>query len=137
MLNFMILLTDISILFLLYWCVVNQYIVVKWNFIVKKFNENIAFGMFITCMLFWLQYVFQMFFDRWLVFYEVNRHNGVCKILHCVYFFRTNYSLFLASPPTSPPNLKKTNQKGGPNHSWKPPQKKKETPSSCYYSQPR
>ncbi|AZQ48848.1 hypothetical protein COA05_24780 [Bacillus thuringiensis] len=63
-LNFMILLTGISILFLLYWCVVNQYIVVKWNFIVKKFNENIAFGMFITCMLFWLQYVFQMFFDR-------------------------------------------------------------------------
>ncbi|PDY94991.1 hypothetical protein CON09_04080 [Bacillus anthracis] len=62
--NFMISLTGISILFLFYWCVVNQYIVVKWNVIFKKFNENIAFGMFITCMLFWLQYVFKMFFDR-------------------------------------------------------------------------
>lgn len=50
-------------------------------------------------------------------FNEVNRHSGVCKMFHCVYFFRTNYSFFLAPPPTSPPNLKKTDQKGGPNHS--------------------
>lgn len=62
--NFMIPLTGISILFLFYWCVVNQYIVVKWNAIFKKFNENIVFGIFITCMLFWLEYLFQMFFDR-------------------------------------------------------------------------
>lgn len=62
--NFMIPLTGISILFLFYWCVVNQYIVVKWNAIFKKVNENIVFGIFITCMLFWLEYLFQMFFDR-------------------------------------------------------------------------
>ncbi|BCD16081.1 hypothetical protein BC30077_0857 [Bacillus cereus] len=57
----MIPLTGISILFLFYWCVVNQYIVIKWNDIFKKFNENIVFGIFITCMLFWLEYLFQMF----------------------------------------------------------------------------
>ncbi|MFC9415995.1 hypothetical protein ACIG6B_15695 [Bacillus mobilis] len=62
--SFMIPLTGISILFLFYWCVVNQYIVVKWNAIFKKVNENIVFGIFITCMLFWLEYLFQMFFDR-------------------------------------------------------------------------
>ncbi|PEP17130.1 hypothetical protein CN552_04710 [Bacillus wiedmannii] len=62
--NFMIPLTGISILFLCYWCVVSQYIVVKWSAIFKKLNENVVFGIFITCMLFWLQYLFQMFFDR-------------------------------------------------------------------------
>ncbi|MBG9491896.1 hypothetical protein CU072_10695 [Bacillus thuringiensis] len=62
--DFMILLNSISILFLFYWCVVNQHIVVKWNAIFKKFNENVVFGIFITCMLFWLEYLFQMFFDR-------------------------------------------------------------------------
>ncbi|SCB96310.1 Uncharacterized protein BCZB5J_00900 [Bacillus cereus] len=62
--NSMIPLTGISILFFLYWCVVDQYIVVKWNAIFKKFNENVVFGIFITCMLFWLQYLFQIFFDR-------------------------------------------------------------------------
>ncbi|AIW86684.1 putative membrane protein [Bacillus mycoides] len=61
---FMIHLTGISILLFLYWCIANQYIVVKWNVIVKKFNENVVFGIFIICMLFWMQYLFQLLYDR-------------------------------------------------------------------------
>lgn len=52
-----------------------------------------------------------------------------------VSIFYNKLEFILAPPPTSAPNLKKTNQKGG----TKPLMKttKKETPSSCYYSQPQ
>ena len=43
-------------------------------------------------------------------FYEVNRHNGVCKILHCIYFSELIIVYFLHLPNVTP-NLKKTNQK--------------------------
>ena len=50
--DLMIYLTLITVCGFFCWCIVNQYIVVKWSELIEKISENLVFGMLITCVLF-------------------------------------------------------------------------------------